>query len=96
MRFYEYIRQQRELLGLSQRDMAETVSVDVPMYSRYERGLRQVKESQIAKIASKLNLDYSELRKFWLADKVFCVISTEKDACQILDIVVENINQTIL
>lgn len=95
MRFSDYIKQRRELLGLVQKDIAEVLSVDVPMYSRYERGQRQLKEEHIPIIASKLNLDNSELRKMWIADKVYSVVSSEKDATQILDIVAENINGSI-
>lgn len=95
MRFSDYIKQRRELLGLVQKDIAEVLSVDVPMYSRYERGQRQLKEEHIPIIASKLNLDNSELRKMWIADKVYSVVSSEKDAAQILDIVAENINGSI-
>ena len=95
MRFCDYIRQRRESLGLPQKDIAEVLSVDVPMYSRYERGQRPLKEEHIPIIASKLNVKSSDLRKMWIADKVFNVISTEKDATQILDIVADNINESI-
>ena len=70
MRFCDYIRQRRELLGLAQKDIAEALSVDVPMYSRYERGQRPLKEEQIPIIATKLNIDSSELRKLWMARKL--------------------------
>lgn len=95
MKFCDYIRQRRETLGLAQKDVAEAISVDVPMYSRYERGQRPLKEEHIPIIASKLNLDNSELRKMWIADKVYSVVSSEKDASQILDMVADNINDSI-
>lgn len=92
MKFCDFIRQRRELLGLAQKDIAEVLSVDVPMYSRYERGQRPLKEEHIPIIASKLNVDSAELRKMWIAEKVYNVVFSEKDANQILDIVAENIN----
>lgn len=92
MKFYDYIRQRREQLGLTQKDFAEALYVDVPMYSRYERGQRRLKEEHIAIIASKLNVDCSELRKMWIADKVLTVVNEEKDAADILNIAAENIN----
>ncbi len=92
MKFCDYIRQCRELLGLSQKDIAEVLSVDVPMYSRYERGQRPLKEEHIPVIASKLNIDAIELRKMWIADKVLSVVNEEKEATDILNIVAENIN----
>lgn len=95
MQFCDYIRQRRELLRLAQKDIAEALSVDVPMYSRYERGQRPLKEEHIPIIASKLNVDSAELRKMWIAAKVYSVVSTEKNAAQILDIVADNINNSV-
>lgn len=95
MNFCDFIRQQRELKGLSQKDLAEALSVDVPMYSRYERGQRPLKEEYISIIASKLNVDGRQLRKMWIADKVLSVVNAEKDVTDILNIVVENINNSI-
>ncbi|MBD5271820.1 MAG: helix-turn-helix transcriptional regulator [Bacteroides sp.] len=92
MKFCDYIRQRRESLGLSQKDIAKVLSVDVPRYSRYERGQRSLKEEHISIIASKLNLDSIELRKMWIADKLLSVVNEEKDATDILNIVAENIN----
>lgn len=92
MNFCDFIRQRRELMELSQKDLAEALSVDVPMYSRYERGQRPLKAQHIPIIASKLNVNGSELRKMWIADKVLSVINTEKDASDILNIVSININ----
>lgn len=92
MNFCDFIRQCRENLGLAQKDMAEALKVDVPMYSRYERGLRPLKEEHISTIASMLNIDYAVLRRIWIADKVFSVINSEEDATDILNIVAENIN----
>ena len=94
MKFCEYIKQRREQLGLAQKDIAEVLSVDVPMYSRYERGHRPIKEEYIPIIAFKLNIESSELRKMWIADKVYKVVFNEKNATQILDIVVDNINDS--
>lgn len=94
MSFCDFIRQQRELMGLSQKDLAEALSVDVPMYSRYERGQRPIKEEYISIIASKLNVDGTLLRKMWIADKVLLVVNAEKDATDILNLVAENINNS--
>lgn len=95
MTFCNYLRQRRAILGLPQKDIAEALSVDVPMYSRFERGQRPIKEEYIPIIASKLNVETAELRKMWIADKVYNVISAEENATQILEIVVSNINNRV-
>lgn len=96
MKFCDYLRQRREILGLAQKDIAKSLSVDVPMYSRYERGQRPLKEEHIPIIASKLKFDRAELRKMWIADKVFSVVNEEEYATDILNIVAENINENKL
>ena len=93
MKFFEYIRQRRELLGLTQKDIAEALSVDVPMYSRYERGLRRLKEAHIPILASILNMDYECVRKLWVADKVLSVVNKEKNATDILYIVADRLTE---
>ena len=93
MRFCDYIRQKRENMGLAQKEIAEVLCVDVPMYSRYERGLRSPKEEHISIIASKLDLDCTELRKMWVAEKVMSVVNDDEDATDILNMVANNINQ---
>lgn len=93
MKFCELIKQRREHLGLAQREIAEAILVDVPMYSRYERGQRCPKEEHIPIMASKLGLDYTELRKLWVADKVLSVVNEEDDASGILNIAATNINK---
>lgn len=62
------------------------------MFSRYERGQRPLKGEHIPIIASKLSVESSELRKLWIADKVFSVVNEEENATDILNIVAENIN----
>lgn len=93
MKFCDFIKQRRELLGLAQKELAEALSVDVPMYSRYERGQRPIKEEHIPIIAYKLNVDFNELRKMWVANKVLSVVHEERYASDILNIVAENINE---
>lgn len=91
MRFGEYIRQCREHMGLTLKELAEALSVDVPMLSRYERSLRPVKEEHLSILSKKLNVDFDSLRNLWVADKVLAVVIEEKYATDILNIVVDNI-----
>ena len=81
-------------MGIVQTEIANAISVDIPMYSRYERGLRQIKEEHIGIIASKLKIDYAELRKMWIADKILNVVSAENDVPQILSIVIDNMTKS--
>lgn len=93
MKFGEYIRQCREQTGLTLKELAEALSVDVPMLSRYERGLRPFKENHLLIIAKELNVDYKCIRKLWVADKVLSVVDKEKDATGILHIVADRLTK---
>lgn len=93
MKFCDYIRERREQLGLAQKEIAGALSVDIPMYSRYERGQRPIKEEHIPIIASKLNVDSSELRKMWIADKVISMVNDEKNAADILNLAAKNFDE---
>lgn len=94
MRFCDYIKYRRESLGFAQKDLAEALSVDVPMFSRYERGQRPLKEEHIPIIASILKVDGATLRKMWIAEKVLTMVNEENDVSDILNMVAENINTT--
>jgi len=82
--FTETIRLRRESLGLTQKELAEAIGVDTPMYSRIERGARPIKEECITVVASILKLDAQMLRKRWIADKVISVVDNEENAADIL------------
>lgn len=87
MMFAQRIRTAREEKGLLQKELAMALNIDVPMYSRIERGKRQAKRSQVETIACVLNTDKEELIDLWLADKVYSVIANETNPDNILNIV---------
>lgn len=91
MLFAEKIRTTREALNLPQKRIAEYLHIDVPMYSRIERGERPAKREQVVSIANLLGIDEKELINLWLAEKVLNIVSDEEDANTVLTIVSNNI-----
>lgn len=91
MLFTQKIKVARVENGLLQKQLASALKIDVPMYSRIERGDRQAKREQVEIIAQMLDIDKNELVKLWLADKVYEVVSDEVNAQDILNVVNENI-----
>lgn len=67
----------REEMKITQRYIAEALSVDVPMYSRMERGTRPIKKEQIKILADVLQTDETELLTLWLADQVNDVLKDD-------------------
>lgn len=47
MQFGESIKELRESLGLLQRQLAASLEIDTPMYSKIERGERKAKREQV-------------------------------------------------
>ncbi len=73
------IRTLRENKKVPQRELASALSIDVPLYSRIERGERPVKKEQVIIIAKVLKADENELLKLWLADQVSAVLDGESE-----------------
>lgn len=73
------IKQLREEKQLFQRELAEALEIDTPMYCKIERGSRPIKRTQVVALAKFLSTDETELLTLWLADKVTEVLDEEKD-----------------
>jgi transcriptional regulator with XRE-family HTH domain len=90
--FSEKIRQLREEKKLYQKQLADALSIDKPMYCRIEKGERRAKKEQIPIIAEILQADSEELLTLWLADQVNAVVEDEhKAGGKALDIAKENL-----
>ena len=93
MLFANKIKQLREERQLFQRQLAEVLEIDTPMYCKIERGSRPIKRAQVVALAKFLSIDETELLTLWLTDKVLEVLNTEKKiAREVLKTANENIN----
>ena len=79
MLFGKMIKKLREDQGLLQRQIASELDIDTPMYSKFERGERLPKETQIGPIARLLNTDEKELQTLCLADKIIKTLQKDKE-----------------
>lgn len=91
MVFVDKIKAAREAKSIPQKQVAKALNIDVPMYSRIERGERPAKKDQVVAIAHYLGIDEKELLNLWLAEKVLNLVNNVEDAGAILDIVSNNI-----
>jgi len=66
--FGEHIKQLREKKGLLQRQLAASLEIDTPMFSKIERGERTAKKEQVIILAKLLDEKPEELLTLWLAD----------------------------
>jgi Helix-turn-helix. len=70
MVFADKIKHLREEKQLFQRQLADVLEIDTPMYCKIERGSRPIKRSQVIVLAKFLSVDETELLTLWLADKI--------------------------
>lgn len=84
MQFGERIKELRESQGLLQRQLAASLEIDTPMFSKIERGERRAKREQVLKLAELLGTDVNDLLTLWLADQVYDLVKDEDTANAIL------------
>lgn len=83
--FGERIRELRESQGLLQRQLASSLEIDTPMFSKIERGERKAKREQVEQLASLLHANKSDLLIIWLADQIIELIKNEPEASEALE-----------
>lgn len=79
MLFGNRIKELREEQGLLQRQLAVALGVDVPMFSKIERGDRHAKRKHVVILAQQLNVSEEELLSLWLADKIIDAIDNDSN-----------------
>ena len=82
------LREQREVL---QRQLAASLEIDTPMFSKIERGERRAKREQVLKLAELLNADPNELLTLWLSDQITELVKDEDNADRALNLVMRNL-----
>ena len=91
MQFGERIKELRESKELLQRQLAASLEIDTPMYSKLERGERRAKREQVLLLADLLDADVHDLLTIWLADQVYDLVKDEEDAQNALKVAEERV-----
>lgn len=78
MLFAQRIKNARLENGLLQRQLAISLNIDVPMYSRIEHGRRQAKREQVLLLSDILNIKQKELLTLWVINKLTKVFEEDK------------------
>lgn len=91
MHFGERIKELRESKGLLQRQLAATLEIDTPMFSKIERGDRKAKREQVLTLAKLLGGKEEELLTLWLADQVYDLIKDEEVGINAMQVAEEEI-----
>jgi transcriptional regulator with XRE-family HTH domain len=92
MNFGVRIKQLRESQNLLQRQLAASLEIDTPMFSKIERGERKAKREQVLLLAKLLNADIQELLTLWLAEQVYELVKDEDVASNALKVAEEDLS----
>ena len=82
MQFGEKIRELREGQGLLQRQLAASLEIDTPMFSKIERGERKAKREQVQQLALLLHANLPDLLRIWLVDQIIDLVKNESQASE--------------
>lgn len=70
----------REKIGLKTREVAQLLSIDQALISKFESGARKPTKEQVIKLAELLEIDYETLMIAWLKEKILYEIENEEFA----------------
>ena len=93
MNFGIRIKALRENQNLLQRQLAASLEIDTPMFSKIERGERRAKREQVLLLAKLLKADTQELLTLWLAEQVYDLVKDEEVASSALKIAEEDLSK---
>ena len=77
----------REKKGLKTREVAQLLSIDQALISKFESGTRKPTKEQVIKLAELLEIDYETLIIAWLKEKILNEIENEEFALKALAVV---------
>lgn len=78
------LKKGREQKGLKTREVAQILSIDQALISKFESGLRKPTKEQVCKLAELLEIDYETLMIAWLKEKILYEIENEEFALKAL------------
>jgi len=84
MFFGKRIRELREQKGFVLRKIAAQLDIDTATLSKIELGDRHAKREYLEILSKLYEIDYQELERLWLTDKVYYIIEDEKQGLSVL------------
>ncbi|ADV44605.1 helix-turn-helix domain-containing protein [Bacteroides helcogenes] len=93
MLFQDKLRELRESHNLLQRQVAAGIDMDTAVYCKIEKGDRQARDEQVRQLALFYGIPYEELRRYWMAGRIYSLVEDEEDANVILYMVAEEMEE---
>jgi len=86
MKVSNLIQEQRKKLNLTILTLSQKTGIDQGLLSKYENAARIPSENHLLPLAEALQIEYSELRKYYKAEKIYALLENEIDAKEILQV----------
>ena len=80
----QVLLEKRNEKGIVVRNLAFQTGIDPALISKYEKGNRLPTEDNLKALAEALQLPFDDVRKIWLAEKVYNLLAYEENAGEIL------------
>jgi len=71
----DLLKNAREQLGLTTRQVSETLKIDQALISKFENGQRRPTEKQLSQLSELLKIDFENLTVLWLKEKILELVS---------------------
>ena len=84
MKLSEKIISKRKELGFTILKLSTLSGIDQALLSKYENNQRLPSETHIKSLSEALHIDYQEIRKMFLAEKIFALLEYEINPMEIL------------
>lgn len=78
------LKNAREQKGLKTREVAQILSIDQALISKFESGTRRPTKEQVSKLSQLLEIDYETIMVAWLKEKILYEIENEEFALKAL------------
>lgn len=80
------LKEARKASNLVVRSLAQASGIDAALVSKFEKGQRLPTEDNLKALAEVLHISFEELRKVWLAEKVYKLLENEDRAIEVLSL----------
>ena len=88
------LKNAREKKGLKTRELAQLLSIDQALISKFESGTRKPTKAQVVKLASELEIDLEILMIAWIKERIIYEIRDENLALIAINQVREEIEKS--
>lgn len=87
----ELLKSKRETKGFLLREVASMIEVDTALISKIEKGDRKPTREQIEKLAVALDIEYNQILKLWLSEKVYEEVKGEDLAVEAIKLALKRL-----